>query len=33
MNYLEQARKYEEKYAKTISDEERPLYHISPTIG
>lgn len=33
MNYLEQARKYEEKYSNTISDEERPLYHITPAIG
>lgn len=30
---LKKAREYEEKYARFISDEERPAYHLTPRIG
>ena len=32
-NLLAQARKYEKTYGEQISPEERPVYHVSPTVG
>ena len=30
---LQKARQYEEKYSALISQEERPVYHLSPRVG
>ena len=32
-NRLEKARDYEAKYGSRITEEERPVFHVTPTVG